>query len=72
MLKKRERKKRVCDIDHTCPKFSHLAFLRKCLLTPVLDPQIFVQRGRGGEGVPEMGKEKQRFARKIIGDHCKY
>lgn len=72
-LKKREREKRVCDRDHTCPKFSHLAFPRKCLLTPVVDPKIFVQRGgRGGEGALEMWKEKKRFATKIIGDHCKY
>lgn len=45
-----------------CSKFSDLALLRKCLLTPVLSPQIFAERGgrgrerssRNGEGETEI------------------
>lgn len=64
---KKESHGRTCDRDHmysTKLKFYHLALFRKCLLTAVPDPQIFVKRGGGGGEQDLRVKKKKQIPNK--------
>ena len=46
-------------------KFHHLALFRKCLLTAVPDPQIFVKRGGRGRGARPQSEEEETDSQQI-------
>lgn len=67
-LKKKKSHGRTCDRDHMYPtklKFYHLALFRKCLLTAIPDPQIFVERGDRGRGARPQSEEEETDSQQI-------